>query len=61
LLEQSVAAAALDPALVAAAGEEKWDRPIVESMEVAYAFGGPKTQTPTIVVRADPPRIQPPD
>ena len=24
-------------------------------MEVAYAFGGPKTQTPTIVVRADPP------
>ena len=26
-----------------------------EAMEVAYAFGGPKTQTPTIVVRADPP------
>jgi hypothetical protein len=24
-------------------------------MEVAYAFGGPKTQTPTIVVGADPP------
>jgi hypothetical protein len=24
-------------------------------MEVAYAFGGPKTQTPTIVVRAEPP------
>jgi hypothetical protein len=22
---------------------------------VAYAFGGPKTQTPTIVVRSDPP------
>ena len=22
---------------------------------MAYAFGGPKTQTPTIVVRADPP------
>ena len=38
-----------------AADDEKWDAPIVESMEVAYAFGGPKTQTPTIVVRADPP------
>ena len=25
------------------------------AMKVAYAFGGPKTQTPTIVVRADPP------
>jgi hypothetical protein len=24
-------------------------------MEIAYHFGGPKTQTPTIVVRADPP------
>jgi hypothetical protein len=24
-------------------------------MAVAYAFGGPKTQTPTVVVRADPP------
>ena len=38
-----------------AADEEKWDGPIVESMEIAYTFGGPKTQTPTIVVRADPP------
>ena len=28
---------------------------ILESMDVAYAFGGHKTQTPTIVVRADPP------
>jgi hypothetical protein len=24
-------------------------------MAIAYAFGGPKTQTPTIVVRTDPP------
>ena len=39
----------------AAADDEKWDAPIREAMEVAYAFGGPKTQTPTIVVRADPP------
>jgi hypothetical protein len=28
---------------------------IVEAMEVAYAFGGPKTQTPTIVISANPP------
>jgi 2-hydroxychromene-2-carboxylate isomerase len=55
LLEACVAAAGLDAGLVAAAGEEKWDTPIVESMEVAYAFGGPKTQTPTIVMRTDPP------
>jgi 2-hydroxychromene-2-carboxylate isomerase len=51
----SLAAAGLDPALAAAAGEEKWDDPIVESMQVAYAFGGPKTQTPTIVIRTDSP------
>ena len=38
-----------------AADDETWDAPIIEAMEVAYAFGGPKTQTPTIVVRADPP------
>jgi len=25
------------------------------AMEVAYAFGGPKTQTPTIVIGDDPP------
>jgi hypothetical protein len=50
-----VAAAGLDPALAEAAEDEKWDAPIRESMEVAYAFGGPKTQTPTIVVRTDPP------
>jgi hypothetical protein len=45
----------LDTALVGAADDEKWDAPIVASMDVAYAFGGPKTQTPTIVVRATPP------
>ena len=55
LLEACVRASGLDAGLVAAADEEKWDGPIVESMEVAYAFGGPKTQTPTIVVRSDPP------
>ncbi len=48
-------AAGLDPGLVGEAGDESWDTPIMEAMEVAYAFGGPKTQTPTIVVGADPP------
>jgi hypothetical protein len=55
LLSECLTACGLDPELVGAAGDEKWDAPIVEAMEVAYAFGGPKTQTPTIVVRADPP------
>ena len=30
----------------AAADDETWDAPIRDAMEVAYAFGGPKTQTP---------------
>ncbi len=55
LLAECIAACDLDVGLLDAAGNEKWDAPIMESMEVAYAFGGPKTQTPTIVVRADPP------
>src|SRR6476469_5423940 len=55
LLADCLAACRLDAALIGAADEEKWDAPIVESMDVAYAFGGPKTQTPTIVVRTDPP------
>ena len=55
LLSACVRGSGLDPGLVDAAGEEKWDVPIAEAMEVAYAFGGPKTQTPTIVVRNDPP------
>ncbi len=56
VLEQCVAAAGLDARFTWAAEDEKWDAPICEAMEVAYAFGGPKTQTPTIVVRTDPPR-----
>jgi hypothetical protein len=55
LVSECVTACGLDSDLVVAAAEEKWDTPITEAMEVAYAFGGPKTQTPTIVVRADPP------
>ena len=55
LLEECLAACDLDPGLLDTANDEKWDAPIVEAMAVAYAFGGEKTQTPTIVVRADPP------
>ena len=55
LLSDCVVAAGLDERLAGAADDERWDVPIREAMEVAYAFGGPKTQTPTIVVRADPP------
>ena len=55
LVEACVAAAGLDAVFCDAADDESWDAPIRDSMEVAYAFGGPKTQTPTIVVRTDPP------
>lgn len=55
LLTDCISAAGLNPALRAAADDERWDAPIRDAMEVAYAFGGPKTQTPTIVVRGDPP------
>lgn len=56
LLGECVTACGLDADFVAAADETEWDGPIMESMEVAYAFGGPKTQTPVIVVRTQPPR-----
>ncbi|HWW54443.1 MAG TPA: hypothetical protein VNY84_11775 [Acidimicrobiales bacterium] len=55
LLADCLAACDLDADLLGAADDEKWDAPIVEAMEVAYAFGGPKTQTPTIVVASNPP------
>src|SRR5687768_10076796 len=55
ILAECITACGLDADLHDAADDEKWDAPIMESMEVAYAFGGPKTQTPTIVVRDDPP------
>ena len=54
LLLGCLAACNADPDLVQAADDERWDAPIVESMTIAAAFGGPKTQTPTIVVRTDP-------
>lgn len=55
LLAACLVACRLDADLIEAADDEKWDAPILESMEVAYAFGGPKTQTPTIVVRGETP------
>jgi 2-hydroxychromene-2-carboxylate isomerase len=55
ILSACLSGAGLDAALLEAADDEKWDGPITDAMEVAYAFGGPKTQTPTIVVRDDPP------
>ena len=54
-LADCVGAAGFPADLAEAADDERWDVPIREAMEVAYAFGGPKTQTPAIVVRADPP------
>ena len=55
LLAGCLASCGLGPHLLGAAGDPTWDTPILESMEVAYEFGGPKTQTPTIVVRSTPP------
>jgi 2-hydroxychromene-2-carboxylate isomerase len=55
LFAATISAAGLDADLIDAADDESWDKPIVASMDVAYEYGGPKTQTPTIVVRDDPP------
>jgi 2-hydroxychromene-2-carboxylate isomerase len=55
LLAACLAGCGRDGELADAADDDKWDGPIIAAMEVAYAFGGPKTQTPTIVVRTDPP------
>jgi 2-hydroxychromene-2-carboxylate isomerase len=55
ILGQCLHACGLDEGFLVAADDEKWDAPIVEAMEVAYSFGGAKTQTPTIVVHTDPP------
>jgi hypothetical protein len=51
LLAGCLSKSGLSADLLGAADDEKWDAPIVEAMEVAYQFGGPKTQTPTIVVQ----------
>jgi 2-hydroxychromene-2-carboxylate isomerase len=55
ILGACVAACGLDAGLLAAADDEHWDAPIIEATELAYEYGGPKTQTPTILVHDDPP------
>lgn len=55
LLADCLAAAGLEARMLDAADDESWDVPIRQAMEVAYAFGGHKIQTPPIVVRSDPP------
>ena len=55
LIAECLEVCGLDTRFIGAADIEAWDVPIVEAMEVAYEFGGQKTQTPPIVVRADPP------
>lgn len=55
LLAASLRAAGLDADLLDAADDASWDKLLEASIEIAYEFGGPKTQTPTIVVRDDPP------
>jgi hypothetical protein len=52
ILGDCLAACGLDESVADAQDDERWDVPIVESMEEAYAFGGPKTQTPTIVIES---------
>jgi hypothetical protein len=56
LFAACIVGAGLESRLLDAADDERWDVPIRESMEDAYAFCGVKTQTPAIVVRSDPPR-----
>jgi predicted DsbA family dithiol-disulfide isomerase len=55
VLADVAASCGLDAELLRAADDEKWDEPILAAMDIAYVFGGSKTQTPTIVVRQDPP------
>ncbi len=55
LLSECLAACGLDADFIEAADDAKWDAPIMNAMEVAYAFGGVKTQTPVTVVRTEPP------
>jgi hypothetical protein len=51
LLKECLVASGQRVDLVDSAEQSEWDAPIVAAMDVASAFGGPKTQTPTIVVR----------
>jgi hypothetical protein len=55
VIDDCLAACGLHPSLADVQHDDKWDAPIVESMQIAYTFAGQKTQTPTIVVESDPP------
>ena len=55
VIEDCLAACELQPSLADEQHNDKWDAPIVESMQLAYRYAGDKTQTPAIVVGADPP------
>ena len=55
LLEDCLKACGLDPDWGSIADDPSWDAPILDSMEVAFAFGGPETLTPLVVVGEDPP------
>jgi hypothetical protein len=55
VINDCLAACELDASLADAQYDEKWDAPILDSMQIAYAFAGPKAQTPTIVVDSEPP------
>jgi hypothetical protein len=55
LLAECLFAAGLDDDFLTAADDSRWDEPIREAMELAYAFGGRHTRTPTIVVYSEPP------
>jgi hypothetical protein len=55
VIKDCLAACGMDSSLADAQHDEQWDSPILESMQVAYAFAGERAQTPTIVVESDPP------
>jgi predicted DsbA family dithiol-disulfide isomerase len=54
LLTTCLSVCGLDADLLHAADDAQWDTPIIAAMDIAYAFGGHKTQTPTIVVHTEP-------
>jgi hypothetical protein len=55
VVDDCLAECGLPPSLANSQNDDKWDAPIVESMQIAYQFAGQTTQTPTIVIESDPP------
>lgn len=56
LLTDCLRACGLDLDRARAADDPKWDAEIISSMEIAFAIGGPKTQTPVVVLAGDAPK-----